>query len=73
MGRPEQSDTQASTDTCRTCGASYRVTMRQVEVRQRDWYHCAICGRLLGEWESTFLPTYAFVRPGPEYPPRKPR
>jgi hypothetical protein len=73
MGQPDQSDTQVSTDICRTCGALYHVSMRRVEVLQWDWYHCAICGRLLGEWESTYLPTYSFVRPGPEYPPRKPR
>lgn len=73
MGRPEPSETHVSTEMCRNCGAVYQVTLRHAPARQHDWYHCAVCGRLMGEWDSTSLPSYTFLHPGPEYPPRKPR
>lgn len=73
MGRPERSEAQVSTEICRDCGAVYQVSMRLVTAREHDWYHCAVCGRLMGEWDSTRPPRYQFLRPGVEYPPRKPR
>lgn len=64
---------QVTTEICRGCGAVYQVTVRQMSARAQDWYHCAVCGGLMGEWDSTSLPSYTFLRPGPDYPPRKPR
>ncbi|HEX6984590.1 MAG TPA: hypothetical protein VF170_04400 [Planctomycetaceae bacterium] len=73
MGQPRWDEAEAGVEMCRSCGALYHVTLRRNPTRARDWYNCAVCGRLLMEWDSTESPCFTLVGPGPGYPPKKPR
>lgn len=73
MGQSCGDDAGAGTMMCRNCGALYHVEVCERNVAVHDWYNCAICGRLLKEWDSARSPRFTLLGPGPGYPPRKPR
>ena len=72
-GGEDREVSDVGTEMCRDCGAVYEVTMRRNPARSHDWYNCAVCGRLLMEWDSSESPSFRLVGPAPGYPPRKPR
>jgi len=77
MGRQRSGDDpdvfDVGMEMCKSCGAVYQVTFRQNPMRSHDWYNCAVCGRLLMEWDSSSTPCFTLMGPGPGFPPRKPR
>ena len=73
MGQAGWDEAEVGTELCRNCGAVYQVTLRRGARRTHDWYNCAVCGRLLMEWDSSDAPCFTLVGPRPNYPPRKPR
>ena len=73
MGGPIRDDEEVGVEMCRNCGAVYHVVLHKIPTRARDWYNCAVCGRLLMEWDSSDAPCFTLVGPGPGHPPRKPR
>lgn len=73
MTRDEQVDdgfSEVGTETCKICGAVYHITMNRGEVRVHDWFNCAVCGRMLMEWDSNETPSFTLL--GARYQ-RKPR
>lgn len=73
MGRSLSDEAGSGTEMCLNCGAMYHVEICERSVPTRDWYNCAICGRLLKEWDSFRSPRFTLLGPGPGYPPRKAR
>lgn len=73
MGQSRRDEAEVGIEMCRNCGATYRVTIGRRPAARHDWYNCAVCGRLLREWESSEFPRYTLLGGGPGFPPRKPR
>ncbi len=73
MSQPKGDEVDLGTEMCHDCGAMYHVVIRRRPVREHDWYNCAVCGRLLMEWDSSNAPCFQLVGIKPTYPPRKPR
>ncbi len=53
----------AGTETCKTCGAVYRVRLQRVPARDKDYFDCQVCGKRMREWNDTEYPEFTLIEP----------
>ena len=51
--------------TCKSCGATYKVTIHRFPMRDNDYFDCEICGTRMASWNDTAAPFYELISRGP--------
>jgi len=48
-------------ETCKGCGARYKVTIHRAPMRDKDEFRCYKCDHLIREWNDTAWPSFVLI------------